>query len=510
MATLTEKKHELLRKRQQLTDEFAALVNKDHGEADQPAEDVTRLDAIETELKGLKPKIDQCDRAIELQAATARPLDSVGRVIDQDGNPNEPLTVPATARLFTAGNEKGFKAARFMIGMAQMRHMGQARTVEWMMNRFGDEDVAKALNTTGVSTGGALIPQAFLPEVIELLRARVVVRSLQPMIVPMPLGNLTIPRLAAGAQAGYQGELDDIAVSQETFDDVQLNAKKLTALVPVSNDLIRRSPIGVETIVRDDLIATMARREDIAMLRGDGSGGSVIGILNQASAANKLTVAAFGASDNATVLTAVVAVLNAMRLTLEQGMSREIRPAWIFPPSIKWFLAGLRDQVGNFVFKDEIMAGTLMGIPYRITQQLPDNLTTGSGANGAEMYLVDFADIVLGETYNMAVDASDVASYKDAGGTMVSTYQRDQTLFRVIEEHDLAVRHQASIVIATCPAWIPPGYTGASGGRSFFIQALTNDSSAAPSTWGAAPPTGSNNPGNVAANAPGGTQPGRP
>jgi hypothetical protein len=41
------------------------------------------------------------------------------------------------------------------------------------------------------------------------------------------------------------------------------------------------------------------------------------------------------------------------------------------------------------------------------------------------------------------------------------------------------------------------------------VQAPSNDMSAAPSTWGAAAPTGSNNPGNSAAVAPGGTLPGR-
>ena len=52
---------------------------------------------------------------------------------------------------------------------------------------------------------------------------------------------------------------------------MNLVARKLTAMVPVSNDLIRRSPIGVEEIVRDDLVQTIARREDLAFLRGDGA-----------------------------------------------------------------------------------------------------------------------------------------------------------------------------------------------------------------------------------------------
>ena len=36
------------------------------------------------------------------------------------------------------------------------------------------------------------------------------------MEVGMPMGNLTIPRLAGGATASYQNELDDIAVSRKS------------------------------------------------------------------------------------------------------------------------------------------------------------------------------------------------------------------------------------------------------------------------------------------------------
>jgi HK97 family phage major capsid protein len=514
MPTERDKLHELKRKQKQLKAEYKAICAKEADLPDgeeMPADDKTRLDDIERELTAMAGRIERLERVIELEA------DEAGDAGNGEGEDGERAaggmttreTRFAEAKAFYP-DQKGWKAARFVIGCLHAKQYGFERAARYVEQNFGDKEVAKALNTAGTSTGGALIPQAFLPDLIELLRARVVIRELGPTIVPMPTGNLTIPRLAAGATAGYQGELDDIAVSQQTFDDLQLNAKKLTALVPVSNDLIRRAPIGVENIVRDDLVLSLARREDVAFLRGDGSGNSPIGLLNLAAGSNKLTVAAFAATDPTTILDTVVGVTNAMLLQAEQNMSRMLRPAWIFAPQIRFFLRGLRDQVGNFVFKDEIDRGQFLGIRYVTSQQLPTNLTTGSGANGTEIYLVDMADVVLGETYNVSVDASDVASYKDGGGNVVSAFQRDQTVFRVISEHDLNIRHQASIIVATVPAWAPNGYTGYGTGNAFFTQALTSDMSAAPSTWGVAAPTGSNNPGNSAAVVPGGTLPGRP
>ena len=528
MSTTRDKLHEVQRKRAQqearratLQTEFKAIVQREAelGEDETlPAEDTGRLSAIEAELAQVADKLGAHDAQIE-RLLTALEMDGNDATpVDPEADTEKGGVAVHNPRPFALSkdffpDQRGFKAARFMIGMLHAKTYGIDSAAKYVQRSFGDAEVAKALNTAGVSTGGALIPQNFIPDLIELLRARVVVRKLNPMIVPMPGGNATVPRLAAGATAAYQGELDDIGVSQQTFDDVQLNAKKLTALVPVSNDLIRRAPIGVEAIVRDDLVETLARREDIAFLRGDGSGNSPIGLLNLAAADNKLLVAPFADQQPATLTNTAIGVVQGMLLQMEMNMCRMARPAWIMSPQVKWFLYGLRDGVGNFIFKDEMDTGKLRGIPLETSQQLPTNLLTGDSPgtpNGSEIFLVDFADVVLGETFNITVDASDVAAYKDGGGNMVSAYQRDQTLFRVISEHDLNLRHQASVTVALAPAWAPQGYTGYGAGRSFFVQALTNDMSAAPSTWGAAAPTGSNNPANSSANVPGGTQPGRP
>jgi HK97 family phage major capsid protein len=406
---------------------------------------------------------------------------------------------------------KGFKAARFALGVLVARGSGMGNAAEWCERTFGDKEVAKALNTTGVSTGGALIPQYFSNDIIELLRAMTVIRKCEPTTIEMPGGNMTIPRLAAGATAGYQGELDDMSASQETFDDLQLNAKKLTALVPISNDLIRRASNDIEQIVRDDMLQSLARREDLAFLLGDGSGNSPIGLLNLCQAANKMMVTPFTATDNTTILTAVASVLQSMVLQLTLNFSRMIRPRWICSPTVKAFLQTLRDGVGNFIYASQIDNDQLLGIPIMMTQQLPTNITAnvnggGTANDGTYLFLADFADVILAETYRMVVDASDVASYKDSGGNMVSTFTRDQTAFRIIEEHDFNMRHLGSVVVALLPQWAPAGFSNFGPGGAYFVQPLSTDMSAAPSTWGSQAPTGSSNPGNSSANVPGGTQ----
>ena len=384
-------------------------------------------------------------------------------------------------------DKRGIKAARYVLGLLHARYnkVSMKEASEFIAKRFGDDVVAyaltpegqqkelktRALNGTVTGEGGALIPQDFMADLIELLRATTAVRGSNPMEVGMPMGNLTIPRLAGGATAAYQNELDDIAISQERFDDVNFVARKLTAMVPVSNDLIRRAPIGVEEIVRDDLVQTIARREDLAFLRGDGTDKGPVGMRHLALPANVITVTAMPATPApGDQLTAILDAASAAILALQNGMSRMIRPTWIMAPTIARFIATARDQVGGFYFKDELQNLKFEGYPIRITQQIPTNLVMGSNTKGTEVYFVDMADFVIADTYNTVVDASDVAAYND-GVSMVSAFQRDQSLFRVIAEHDCNMRHLQSLVVLLIPDW---GFAGVPGmpGTPYSTQPL--------------------------------------
>lgn len=493
-----DKLAELQRKRAGLVARMREIVKQedDMGEGENLPDNLQdEFNALQSELAALQGRLDRLASMLAADANAANengdgdsggeasfaavtrtpaaeildPISTAGPLVKTGGG----LRVWARpkGRTFTEG--KGYQAARFCIGLLHKKWNGTDKACEFIVNRFGDTDVAKALNTLVVAEGGALIPQDFMADLIELLRANTVVRGASPMTVGMPMGNLTIPRLAGGASAGYQGELDDIALTEEAFDDVNFVAKKLTAMVPVSNDLIRRAPIGIEEIVRDDLVQTIARREDLAFLRGDGTGKSPIGFRSLVLPANLIAIPA-GAN-----LDAVVAGLSALMLTLVNGMSRMLRPHWFMAPSVIRFIAVQRDQVGGFYYKDEIARGTLEGIPWSYTQQIPTNLGAG---NGSEIYLVDMADAIIADTLNVQVDASDVAAYYGTDGQVVSAFQRDQSVFRIISEHDFNMRHLQSLAIGQTSDWNFTAVPG-SPGAPWSTQPLNPHWAQAPAAW---------------------------
>jgi HK97 family phage major capsid protein len=479
MAGLSEKHRELKRRRAEIVSKMGAIVKEDSDDTPLTSEESTTFDELASALAAIDQRLQRVAAAMQAAAEGAQDADGEGDGDGEGGDDDKSLKrgsfrvrsgdkAPAQAKRDPdAGlkDKRGVKAARYVLGLLHARYnkVSMEKAAEFVSNRFGDDIVARALNGSVTGEGGALIPQDFMADLIELLRAMTAVRGAGPMEVGMPMGNLTIPRLAGGATASYQLELDDIATSQERFDDVNFVAKKLTAMVPVSNDLIRRAPIGVEEVVRDDLVQTIARREDLAFLRGDGTDKGPVGMRSLCLAANVITVAAMPAAPApGDQLTAILAGASAAILQLQNGMSRMIRPTWIMSPTIARFIAVARDQVGGFYFKDEMERGTFEGYPVRMTQQIPTNLVMTTFTKASEIYFVDMADFVIADTYNVVVDASDVASYNPGAG-MVSAFQRDQSVFRVIAEHDCNMRHLQSLVVLLTQDWAFAGVPGAPG-----------------------------------------------
>jgi HK97 family phage major capsid protein len=143
--------------------------------------------------------------------------------------------------------------------------------------------------------------------------------------------------------------------------------------------------------------------------------------------------------------------LAAAILNLRNGLSRMIAPVWFMAPRSEMYLASVRDANGNFAFRDEMMGGTLWKFPYFSTTNIPINL--GSG-DKSEIYLVDMADVLLGEANFLQVDASNTAAYHD-GSNVVSAFSKDQTVVRVIAHHDLGIRHEESLSIIEAVDWSP-------------------------------------------------------
>ena len=335
---------------------------------------------------------------------------------------------------------------------------GELKSPESVLKEWGDHTLAteiaetrsKAMAAGDAGAGGFLVPVQYSSDVIEFLRAQSIVRRLGSISMPVPTGTIKIPKLTGGATAYYIGENTNATKSEPTTGQLTLSFKKLVTLVPVSNDLIRYSSPGADMLVRNDTVQAMRVREDSAFIRDNGTDSTPKGIRHWAHASHILTQTATVNVQN------VFTDLGRLVQKLLEANIPMISPAWMMAPRTEIFLKTLLNSQGIPVFRDEMNGGKLWGFPYGVTTNIPTNLdTSGTGGNDeSELYCVDMAQVVIGESMNLQVDASQEAAYHD-GSSVQAAYSLDQTVVRAIAEHDLGVRHDKAIAVLTQVDWAP-------------------------------------------------------
>ena len=396
------------------------------------AEQVGEFEQLQADFAAKKQQLDRALAAEKIAAASALPVD--------DGfNPaSGSASLPAEPK---APAEKGGNFAAMVLAIA---HGGKDKNAaSQYAQSLGYPDVAAAMNKTTPSAGGYIVPTGYVAEIIELLRPSSVVRASGVRSIRLPNGRLNMGRQNGSSTANYGSEGADIVKSEPTLTNFELNAKKLTALVPISNDLIRYADPSALAFVMDDMRATMGAREDLAFLRDNGSGDLVKGLRYAANPGNIIPATA------SPTLVTITQDRGKALAAIKRANVPTVAPVWVMHPDVEQYLMDLRDGNGNLAFP-EMARGVWGSVPYKTTTQIPTNL--GTGTNETEIYLYEASQCVIGDALDMVLDVSQEASYID-GGTLVSAYSRDQTVVRAISAHDFGLRHDRAAAVLTGVTW---------------------------------------------------------
>ena len=312
--------------------------------------------------------------------------------------------------------------------------------------KFGDAEMArefKALSATVPADGGYLVPEVYANEIIELLYPSTVIYSLGARRLGMANGNLNIPKIKTGSRALFAGENRAISRSAPKFGNLKLSAKKLTALIPMSNDLLRSTNFDNDVIVGQDVTKQMALGVDYGALLGTGGEFQPLGITKNKGVLN-IDVTSIDAeySSNQGVLTA--AFPNYLVASVLKNNVYADGLGFVFNTSVEQFFKSLRDEVGGFIFAKEMNEnGTLVGYPYKTTNLLE---TTGGKT---QIVFGNWNDLVIGEQGALEIETSREGSWTDDAGNLVSAFENDQTLIRAINNVDTGLRHDESFAVAT-------------------------------------------------------------
>lgn len=429
---------QLRSERAELNNKLQALAKLEAGGTNLSAEQLQEFISLESQIADLSAKITRAEQAEKAAAISAVPVDesAQGKQSPPAGRVEGP---------YTEKQVPGTKMAQMVRLLAAAQGNQQAAAQMAKDGNYG-ADVHMALSTVTPGAGGVLVPTNFAADVIEALRPSSVLRKMGVTSLPLNNGNLTMPRITGNTVVTYIGTEQDIPLTGMTFGDTKLAAKKAAALVPVSNDLLRMSGVNprVDALVANDLTVSMGLSEDLHFIRADGSGVLPKGLRHWAIAQHVLPAPA------TPTLEQIDLFLGGLMLRIETANVMMTSCGWLMHPRTLRWLQTLRDGNGNKAYP-EIDQMLLKGYPVGLSNQIPVNL--GDDGNESEIYFVNFADMMIGEDMDLVIDFSKEAAYKDAGGNMVSAFQRDQTLVRVIAKHDFGPRHVECITVGVGVKW---------------------------------------------------------
>lgn len=340
---------------------------------------------------------------------------------------------------------------------------------------YGDQHpVTRALVMSVGASGGFIIPPDYVNEIIELLRPVAVVRAAMPRVLPMPRGTMTMPSQTSPATASYGTEVQKIASSQQTLGQVVASFKKLTALVPVSNDMMRYSDPATDAFVRDDLVKVVGLKQDLAFLTFDGTQAGPMGYLGFAnryavntggtagvfSTTGNSTAAVGGnwiASNETYTLATVAQELGGLVNKLDTANVPDIRRVWFMHPRSWNYLNNVQNSLGVYVYREELKGGTLLGYPFKKTTQIPINIHDTSSTNNdcSFVILAEMEQSMILDSMSLELAVSREGNYVDGSGNTISAFQNDQTLIRAIAEHDFQMRHDAAVAVLQFVRWAP-------------------------------------------------------
>lgn len=294
---------------------------------------------------------------------------------------------------------------------------------------FVPNDVQRRDLTVGAPTAaGNLVATDLLSgSFIDMLRNRMMVITMGAKMLSGLQGNIAIPRQTGGATAYWVAEGNAPTESQQAVDQVTMSPKTVGAYTDISRKLLLQSSIDVESFVRSDLATVLALAIDLAAINGSGASNQPTGLLS-ASGVGVVAGGTDGAAPDWAKIVALetaVAVANADVAAMGYLTNAKVRG--------KLKTTSKVSGQNGFVWED---GGTLNGYTAGVSNQVPSNLTKGSGTNLSAILFGNWADLVIGQwgTLDLMVDP-----YSNSTSGTVRVV--------ALQDVDIALRQAASFAV---------------------------------------------------------------
>jgi HK97 family phage major capsid protein len=244
----------------------------------------------------------------------------------------------------------------------------------------------RALNTT---TGVGSLVAPFSGTVIDVLRNRLVTARLGAKTLEGLHGSFTYPRKTAGATLGWFAEGSAAPASNPTItEQARFSPHSTGASVDYSRFAKDLFLAAVAEMVVDDLVRGVAVQVDAAALAGSGTGNQPTGLLSNPDVGT-FAFGTNGAAPSNALLAAMLAQLG------NANGNDGISVGYATTPNGE---AALRTAFRNGDGSRGLLDGPdfVLGTPWASTNNLPSNLTKGTGTGLSAAVLGSWASLVIG------------------------------------------------------------------------------------------------------------------
>lgn len=283
-----------------------------------------------------------------------------------------------------------------------------------------------AYSSVTPADGGFLVPETLRSQLLQLALEMAVVRP-RATVVPMESARVPFPMIDSTTNSGsvyggmiaYWGE-ESAALTESAakFARVVLDAKKLTGLSVVPNELLQDSLISFAALVETLWPQALAFFEDSAFMSGSGVG-EPLGFLGAANASGIAVAKETGQAADTIVVENVIKMYSRM---LPSSLARGI---WICSPEAipELFTMALSVGTGGGPVMLTNVAGpapmTIFGRPLIVTEK------AGRLGDRSDLAFVDLSYYLVGDRQTMTASSS--TDWK---------FGNDQTAFRIIQRVD--------------------------------------------------------------------------
>lgn len=293
--------------------------------------------------------------------------------------------------------------------------------------------VYKAMTEGSGTAGGYLVPEEFLPGLLEAAAMSTIIRPRATVInvgtdaghIPAldqqttPTAGVGQTAFAGGIVGGWAAEGSAGSSTDAAFKQIEYNIKKIAAYTTVSNELLADSAMSIDALLSRLFGTAVGAIEEMSFLRGSGAG-APLGMLNAGCAIGVApdTNNAFGFDDAIEMISRF------------KGVGGQ--PIWIghislLPDLGKYFPKAYNStgtqlpHVGNasaFIQPREAIPGSLLGYPLFWSEHMPS-------ANGDAIMLVDPQAYVIFDREPVRVAFSEHVGFTSDNGTFRVTKRLD-------------------------------------------------------------------------------------